>query len=195
MIARGKLFVFEGPDGVGKTTIAKNLTRSLQASGVPCEYLAFPGAKAGTLGMHVYRLHHRPETFEVSRLNPSSLQVLHVAAHIEAIEGEIFPLMRAGTAVVLDRYWWSTFVYGRVSGVPLGGLEAMVHLELSYWSDTRPTVAFLLRREVHASAGGQLLTAGYEELASQEEKKYRVESISNDGAPEQTLNRVLALCG
>ena len=56
--AQGRLIVFEGPDGVGKSTLAEQLTVHLREAGVPCEHLAFPGRQPGSLGHLVYDLHH-----------------------------------------------------------------------------------------------------------------------------------------
>ena len=46
----GSLYVFEGPDGVGKSELAKRLFQALKASSVDCELLAFPGREAGGSG-------------------------------------------------------------------------------------------------------------------------------------------------
>ena len=46
----GRLLVLEGPDGVGKTTLAKVLTESLAERGLKTLLLSFPGQEAGTIG-------------------------------------------------------------------------------------------------------------------------------------------------
>ncbi len=82
----GKLIVFEGADGAGKTTLIQAIFDSLREVGVKVERLAFPGAEAGTIGRLVYDIHHQPESFGVGAITPASLQTLHVAAHIDAIQ-------------------------------------------------------------------------------------------------------------
>ena len=61
MSENGFLVVFEGADGVGKSTLSKGLFDYLQSKAVPSLHLAFPGKDEGTLGKHIYDLHHRPE--------------------------------------------------------------------------------------------------------------------------------------
>src|SRR5687767_12007738 len=113
----GRLFVLEGPDGAGKTILAKALVEQLNSRGTLYEYAAFPGIQEGTLGNMVYDLHHEPERYGITSIHPLSLQTLHIAAHIDAIEQRILPALRSGQSMVLDRFWWSTWVYGLAAGV------------------------------------------------------------------------------
>src|SRR5687767_6166927 len=113
----GKLIVFEGPDGVGKTVISAAVTEHLKALGEPTKLLTFPGREPGTLGRLIYDVHHDPAHFGVAALTPASKQALHIAAHLDAIERAIIPTLRAGRHVLLDRFWWSTWVYGTVGGM------------------------------------------------------------------------------
>src|SRR5690242_21910735 len=62
----GALFVFEGPDGTGKSTLVSSVKRALtQDLRHPVTALAFPGREPGTLGHHVYALHHDPHQLGV----------------------------------------------------------------------------------------------------------------------------------
>src|SRR3989304_3864395 len=130
---RGALYVFEGPDGVGKSELAKRLAHVLRASSVDCEWLAFPGREPGTLGSLVYGLHHAPDQIGVQTLSATALQAMHIAAHIDAIEARILPALRAGKTIVLDRYWWSTKVYGLVGGANAAAIEELIQAELLSW--------------------------------------------------------------
>ncbi|MCL4806402.1 MAG: hypothetical protein KJ062_01190, partial [Thermoanaerobaculia bacterium] len=81
----GRLFVFEGPDGVGKSTVAAEFARRLSEDR-PAVLLSFPGREPGTLGHDVYELHHASARFGVERLSAACLKLLHIAAHLDAID-------------------------------------------------------------------------------------------------------------
>ena len=190
--AQGRLIVFEGPDGVGKSTLAEQLTVRLLDAGVPCEHLAFPGRQPGSLGRLVYDLHHDAPGLGFSEVNPTSLQMLHIAAHIDAIEGNILRALRAGTWVVLDRFWWSTWVYGAVYGVPERSLQTMIELEQLHWEQFKPDVVFLVDRPNGTPGDGEGLReqiAGrYRKLVQHEQLRSRVVPIHNDSSVENALD-------
>lgn len=182
------LFVFEGPDGVGKTTITGAVEIQLKKAGVDCEYLSFPGKEQGTIGAHVYRLHHDLAGYDVTQISPLSLQILHVAAHVDAIERRLLPLLSKGTTVLLDRYWWSTWVYGTVAGIPQSHLEAILSIEKLVWQDIVPSSVFLLKRS--QSSSDQRLVDAYESLAKQEADGHPIAIINNDMAVGSVVNEV-----
>ncbi len=192
---RGTLYVFEGPDGVGKTELSRRFAAHLEAAGVPCEHLSFPGRDDGTLGKHVYELHHDPGQHGVASVSPTSLQVLHIAAHIDAIESRILPALRSGRSVVLDRFWWSTKVYGLASGVARRTLNTMIDIELAAWEGMKPTALYLVRR--HAPLRPEPIDHWqrcrelYDALAEEEGRRYPVRRIDNDGSIEDTLRLIL----
>jgi hypothetical protein len=196
MSTSGKLIVFEGPDGVGKSTLAKGLVDSLAGRGTPCDLLAFPGREAGTLGRHVYDLHHDPGRFGVANIPPASLQLLHVAAHLDAITGHILPALRAGRWVVLDRFWWSTWVYGLAAGVKKVSLEPMLAVERPEWDGVVPMAVFLVRRgsplrgDVPIDRWRQLVS-GYNDLALVEQAGHAVFHIENEGTRDEAVRRAL----
>jgi dTMP kinase len=89
MRGNGKLFVFEGPDNVGKTTLSQALANYLNNHNIESDYIAFPGKEGGGLGKYVYDLHHDLQTSGIESITPTSLQVLHIAAHIDLIQSRI----------------------------------------------------------------------------------------------------------
>ncbi len=169
IIFSGKLFVFEGPDGVGKTTVVQAVAKELRARTIPCECLAFPGREDGTVGQLIYRLHHNPGAVGLtSSVSPLALQALHVAAHVDSIDTRIRPALLAARCVLLDRFWWSTWVYGRVAGIPAKPLEAMIDFERLVWGAIQPAAVFVVSRR---TAGEPALTAEYKRLAARERKR------------------------
>ena len=195
MTTPGRLIVFEGPDEVGKTTLVDAAVVALRAQGEEVLSLAFPGHEAGTLGAHVYRLHHAPGDFDLKHLAPASLQLLHIAAHIDALDRTILPALARGTTVVLDRFWWSTLVYGSVAGADRSTLEQMVALERSRWGQHLPEIVFLVQRRqplkpVLDLAAWQRVTREYTALAKRENGRQRVVTIRNEDDLASVMERV-----
>ena len=76
---RGRLFVLEGPDGVGKTTLAGAVARRLSAIGYPSEYHSFPGREPGSLGAWVYKAHHDLPSADIHSLTPDMRAVRQIS--------------------------------------------------------------------------------------------------------------------
>ena len=192
--ARGRLIVFEGPDSVGKSTLAEQLTTRLRKAGVPCEHVAFPGRQPGSLGRLVYDLHHSPSGLGLDEVNATSLQLLHIAAHVDAIEGRILPALRTGSWIILDRFWWSTWVYGTALGVPERSLKAMIRLERIHWGQVEPDVLFLVERKIVTSKGGEgsqgQIFEGYRALANRDQLHSRVVTLRNESSLANALDEI-----
>lgn len=197
MGAYGKLYVFEGPDGVGKSEISRFFVEHLKECGVECELLSFPGQEAGTLGQHVYQIHHFPERYGIHSLTPTSLQTLHIAAHIDTIERRILPALKRGRTVILDRFWWSTKVYGSVAGVEDKLLNSMIELELMTWGKVKPTALVLIQRKEPLGAEPlrkwRQLCKAYDMLADNQTGGYPIYSINNNGSLKDTKAQLLSL--
>ena len=190
----GKLYVFEGPDGVGKSELSRLFCTELRSKGIPTQLLTFPGSEEGTLGKVVYDIHHIPERFGLKEVAQTSVQLLHIAAHLDLIERLIVPALRAGTTVVLDRYWWSTKVYGLASGVARKTLDAMISVELAAWGAITPTRIFLVTRKTplrpEPEALWQRWKGLYDELAVEQQHNAVVARIENDGTLSAVLERI-----
>jgi thymidylate kinase len=200
MSSTGMLYVFEGPDGVGKSTLASAFAHHLGSRGVPCECLSFPGRVSGTLGELVYRLHHDPARLGVSSIHPLSLQVLHLAAHVDSIEHRILPALRDGKTVILDRFWWSTWVYGTAAGVSGRALKILMDVEAMIWGDVQPSAVFLIDRSkpfrYGQEQGGWLrLRKLYRDLGRRRKRRHPVHVIVNNDTQETALQTILELTG
>ena len=194
-----KLVVFEGADGAGKSSISTAFLGAVRELGIAAELLSFPGREPHTLGELVYRLHHNPDKLGVGSLTPASLQALHIAAHLDAIESAIVPALEAGTWIVLDRYWWSTWVYGVVDGIRRDVLRALIEAERLAWGDWQPAAVFHVTRKEPLREEPldkwQRLKAAYEELAEIEHRKYPIHILNNESTPEAAVGQALNAIG
>lgn len=194
MKSPGSLYVFEGPDGVGKTTLSKWFAGILRKQGVRrVVWSSFPGSERGSVGNLVYRLHHDPVALGVRTIRPLSLQLCHVAAHIDAIESRFMRHICDGATIILDRFWWSTWVYGRVAGADTSTLEAMISIEKRVWQRIVPAKLFLVTRPTSkGSSMHQRLQKLYAHLARREAHSVSVVYIRNNGPLEVAQNQILS---
>ena len=192
----GRLLVFEGADGVGKTTLAHELVRKLNAIGVLSLYVSFPGREQGGLGKLVYDLHHGQVSSDLQSLHPVSRQLLHVASHIDLITRIIRPALERGTWVILDRYWWSTWVYGKLSDASESALKLMVEIEREHWTPIRPDTIFLITRTPQTGTAPlpfeNELTSAYEKFALQNAEARVVCVDTQSKSQSESLDQLLS---
>jgi thymidylate kinase len=192
----GRLFVIEGPDGVGKSTFSNALAGHLSERGHDLLHLSFPGKLPGSLGDFVYRVHHDEGSLQIKDMSLLAKQALHVAAHIDTIDRQILPALKRGQTVLLDRYWWSAWVYGLVGGCNRHQLRALIDAERAAWGKVQPTIAILFRRSAPISRNDALpywrqLAAEYGRLAMRESRRHPVSIIDNISDEATTLSALL----
>src|SRR5260370_12408418 len=196
MAQSGRLFIFEGADGAGKTSVSAEFVQSLQKQSWSARTVAFPGKTPNTLGALVYRLHHNPADCGVGSLTAASLQTMHIAAHLDAIETVILPALKRGECIVLDRYWWSTWVYGLVGGMQRDVLDALIEVERLAWAEWRPARIFYIERteplRPEPLDTWRKLKAAYEALVALETGKYPIQVNQNQTTPEAALRAALS---
>lgn len=194
---KGSLYVFEGPDGTGKTTLSNAFSNYLSSTGHKCSYFSFPGNCTGTLGKHIYEIHHELNDLGINSINSTSLQLLHVASHIDAIECEILPKLRKGHSIVLDRFWWSTIVYGTVSGANKSSLKKLIEIERIHWDNIKPECIFYMNRlktlKADSNKNWNELVSEYNKLSEQESSYCKVARILNETSPEDALSQIISV--
>jgi len=110
----GKLLVFEGAEGVGKTTQVARLAARLEALGVPAERYREPGGTP--LGDEIRELLLNPVSRDIT---PRAEALLFMAARAQLV-AHIASRLREGAIVLLDRFFLSTYAY-QISGRGLEG--------------------------------------------------------------------------
>lgn len=110
MIVQKSLFVtFEGPNGVGKTTVVKDIARKLGAMG--CSVLRTKEPTGSSLGDF---LRNAEELYE-----KETLACIAAADRYFHIKKEIKPALAVGKIVLSDRYVESSLVLQRLDGCSL----------------------------------------------------------------------------
>lgn len=186
------IYVFEGIDNVGKTTIINRLKEKIrEGTDYECVMITFPGNEPRTLGNLVYDIHHNEDKYLNETLNEASLQMLHVASHIDLIHRKLRKLCNNRCIVLLDRYWWSTYAYGLANGLNADIVQAIIEPELIFWEKIRVNKIFLIERQNrerdYKEAKENKIVSAYHELVSKEPKSI---IIDNNSDVESTVTKI-----
>jgi len=113
----GKFIVIEGLDGSGKSTQTALLANHLRDRGV---------SVYATLEPTQYLIGGLIRSFLANdwKSSPQCLQLLFAADRAHHLDKEIIPLLKAGSTVVCDRYFFSSFAYGALDCDPEWLIEA-----------------------------------------------------------------------
>jgi dTMP kinase len=128
---QGKLFVVEGIDGSGKSTQIDLLHKWLLARGYSAffsEWNSSPLVKRTTRRGKTRRL-----------LNPLAFSLIHATDFADRTERNIIPPLKAGAAVLADRYAYTAFARDVARGCDPEWVRRL------YGFAVRPTVAFYFR--------------------------------------------------
>ena len=101
----GRLIVFEGVEGAGKTTQLQRLCRRLDRIGIENSPFREPGGTV--LGDEIRSLLLQPG----NAVAPSSEALLFMASRAQLIEERVRPALARGHVVLLDRFFLSTYAY------------------------------------------------------------------------------------
>ncbi|MCM1295339.1 MAG: hypothetical protein NC311_07330 [Muribaculaceae bacterium] len=194
---KGNLIIFEGIDHVGKSTISNLVFQRLKGMGVECVLYQYPGNADGTLGKIVYDIHHQRINELEYPLDPLSIQMLHVAAHIDLLNKKIIYDIDNGKYVLLDRYWWSTLAYGISDGIKKEKLSKLIDIEKDITDHIENKTYFYITRESRekdfSDKKDDIIFKVYEELfcSTMDGKKYLIENnMDIDFAVESVIQRL-----
>ena len=102
---RGRLLVFEGGEGSGKSTQLRRLSAALERHGMSHVCLREPGGTP--LGTEVRRV----LLDRASDITPAAEALLFMASRAQLVDREIRPALARGDVVLLDRFFLSTYAY------------------------------------------------------------------------------------
>ncbi|HYK96008.1 MAG TPA: dTMP kinase [Candidatus Dormibacteraeota bacterium] len=207
---RGRFITLEGPEGAGKTVIAKRLVAELERGGREVVSTREPG---GT------RLGERIRSILLSRagdegeppIDPRADALLFNAARAQLVSEVIRPALERGAIVLCARFTDSTLAYqGYGAGLPIEELRALAALaiggldpDLTVLLDVPPAIG--LGRKTGASrnrfeaffdlAFHERVRAGFLALAGAEPARFRVVDSARpiDVVAAEVIAVVLAL--
>ena len=104
-MSAGRLLVFEGSEGAGKTTQIRRLAAFLEGHGVPHRIVREPGGTA--VGEEIRRL----VLDEPYDLDPATEALLFIASRAEHVARVVRPAVDRGELVIADRFFLSTYAY------------------------------------------------------------------------------------
>ena len=122
-IKGGFFITFEGGEGCGKTTVAKNIEQWLKDKGYKVFYTREPG------GIPVAEQIRDLVVNNFTALGPVPQLMLYSASRYLNTMQNIKPQMRDGAIVICDRYYLSSLVYqGAVGGVHIADVKNITKL-------------------------------------------------------------------
>lgn len=134
---RGRFITFEGGEGTGKSSHARDLADALRAKGRSVLLTREPGGSPGAEEIRSLLV-----TGEVGRWSATAEILLNYAARESHLRETIRPALTRGDLVLCDRFMDSTRVYQGVAG---GGDMALIDsLERMIVGETRPDLTLIL---------------------------------------------------
>jgi dTMP kinase len=104
-MARGRLIVFEGVEGAGKTTQIKLLAERLAPAGVTARGVREPGGTP--VGDDIREILLHPE----KDITAATEALLFMASRAELVARELRPALDEGVVILVDRFFLSTYAY------------------------------------------------------------------------------------
>ena len=184
--ARGKLIVFEGIDGTGKSTHIRLLTAYLEERGVTVRTSFEP--TRGEWGMRV-----RAAAISGTRLSVEDEIHCLLQDRREHVEQLILPTLTAGHWVLLDRYYLSMMAYQGATGADVQRIRELNEAfapapDLAFWLDI-PVELSMQRIEARGQGSDAFEKRSFQEAVAgiyAEMQLPFLHRIDAAGTPEQT---------
>ncbi|MBG1266408.1 dTMP kinase [Nostoc sp. WHI] len=201
----GKLIVFEGVEGCGKTTQMKLCCQWLESLGISVMVTREPGGTE--LGLHLRRL--LLEKAEDKPVAQVTELLLYAADRSQHVEQELKPNLAAGKYILCDRYTDSTIAYqGYGRGLNIELINQLNYIatgdlksDLTIWLDVDVEVGLtrklsggvrLDRIEQETIAFHRRVQQGYADLAaSYPSRIVRVDGSLSQEAVHQIIQEIL----
>jgi dTMP kinase len=164
----GHLFVIEGIDGAGKTTVCDSVISLLRKSGHEVIKLREPTDK-NPYGLEIRRRSPQGE------LSPEEELELFIRDREWNVKNCILPALRNGVIVLLDRYFFATGAYQSVST----GIEWRVILERNRTEIDAPEPEMVFILDIPAEEGLRRISGSGREINLQFEKHERLVKVRN----------------
>ena len=202
--ANGVFITIEGVDGCGKTTQREALIAHLRELGWEIQLTREPGGDA--MAEKIRHLVLDPVNTEISDLTEA---YLYAASRAQNVHAMIRPALKAGKAVVCDRFVDSSIAY-QGGGRQLG-TERIARINAEAVGDCWPDITVYLRMEPEKALSRRLNASepdrlerekesffvrtyeGYEELYAKEENKARVMTVDASKSIDEVTKQMLAL--
>lgn len=184
----GYFVTLEGPDGGGKSTQIRLLSRRLQEEGLGVVALREPGGT--NLGERMRSLLLDPVLGEIS---PRAEVLLYAASRAQLVQEAVLPALRAGQVVLLERYVDSSLAYqgwglgvsveevAAVNDFATGGLQPHLTILLDLdpaWARRYRLGSRLDRVEARSEAYHRRVREGFLELARNNSQRVKVVDAS-----------------
>jgi dTMP kinase len=138
-VTKGKLIIVEGIDGSGKSTQLSLMSQWLRSAGVA---VSFSEWNSSPLVRETTRRGKRKEMF-----TPTTFSLIHATDFADRLEGNIWPMLKAGAVVCADRYAFTAFARDVVRGVDRDWVRNL------YRFAVQPTLAFYFRVPLDVALG------------------------------------------
>ncbi len=159
----GRLIVFEGIDGSGKTSLSKMFHALLLESGIASIWLREP--TDSPLGDRIRRTAQEREAISIQE----ELE-LFIEDRRWDVEANILPALGAGKTVVMDRYYYSNACYQGARGLDMG---AIVRINRRFAPE--PDIVFII--DVDVDRALERISRNREGIARLFEKKGFLEKV------------------